>query len=464
MNRNLILKRTLKEKGYKLGKLCGEGGTAEIFSLGKNYILKLFDETLSHSVIMQEYETNVRLYSIDTSLFLRPVELIPIEIPASLNNTTLVRTFGMIIEKGESINTSNFTLPDIVKLATDISQSLRTMHKAGFIHSDITINNILKKAKNYILIDFGVTHQSASSTTRINPLFYGISAYYAPPEALVERNRKFSVRGDIYSLGIVLRQLITKNVEYNANELNETELVELKKRMTKLRPENTAFFSNGHSDSLIRICNIINKCTEYNRENRYFDANELLSDLLELQTDKQSFPRRPQNWHTKITDCSELNDDEYKKCLSLIRDKQYYDAQKILKNRTGNTAYRLMGEIYYLTNDTKQALDSLFKCKNDNASDFIIYTILKDANDERSKNIALCKLKKSSDAAFPPAQFEYGKLLNKNELIIASAKYYLRAYVHLSKLVYDGTIYKDYLYDIKTDKLTNSLEDLIHYS
>lgn len=453
MTKRKALKKALRKNGYRLGNMIGKGGTAEIYSLGKHYVLKLFDETMSHTIIQKEYETNLALYNINSTLFLEPVELLEIFVPAMTNNA-LVKTYGIILERAKPVGTELLTLNEFFTITTDICCCLSEIHKAGYIHSDISLNNILKKDDKHILIDFGVSHRSRG--TRLNPCFYGISDYYVPPEALVHQNRIFSVRGDVYSFGMAMRQLLTNQIDCDIQCLSENELLEYKKNLPELQPDDIKNISSLYKQNFVALCSIVNKCTRFNREERYSNADELLADLKLLQSDKSL----PPLWQTKITFVTELNASEYNECVSLIRSKQYYLALKLLNGKEGDVAYRLKGEIYYLTNEHKQALDVLSKCKNDRIASFLMYMLLINSKDEKRKNTAIYRLKQSCDAGFAPAQFHYGRLMNKAEYIIMSAQYYLEAYTTLSKMVYIGKIDKAYLEDISTDTLTNSLEEL----
>lgn len=130
-----------------------------------------------------------------------------------------------------------FTEKEIVNIAIQVCEGLSFLHQHQIIHRDIKPSNILIDSRRMIyLIDFDAACllNTSNDIPRLGTVGYASPEQYgfAPPDE----------RSDIYALGITLRVLLGKDY-------------------------------NGH------LSNIINKCTEFNPQHRYQNAEELLADL-----------------------------------------------------------------------------------------------------------------------------------------------------------------------------------------
>jgi serine/threonine protein kinase len=96
------------------------------------------------------------------------------------------------------------------KLMKQCLEGLHHIHSNAIIHCDIKEPNLMLKTTNYhdpsvVLIDFGVAQTEGSKRNQI----YGTPGY-VPPE--VWRTKTWDVRGDVFSLGVVMLQMMTDRV------------------------------------------------------------------------------------------------------------------------------------------------------------------------------------------------------------------------------------------------------------
>ena len=104
---------------------------------------------------------------------------------------------------------------DSVLLVAEIAESLQFAHDAGFIHRDIKPANILIDEKGKPLItDFGI----ASTQNDDNASTRGTLPYMAP-EQVANEPQLIDQRADLYSLGVVLYELLTGESPYSARTL-----------------------------------------------------------------------------------------------------------------------------------------------------------------------------------------------------------------------------------------------------
>ncbi len=116
---------------------------------------------------------------------------------------------------------TGLTIPRALFVVKCIADALGYAHARGFIHRDIKPQNILFRDDKYrsaILTDFGIAKATASdisTTLTVVGSFCGSPAYASPEQA---RGLKLDGRSDIYSLGVVLFQMLTGQVPYSADE------------------------------------------------------------------------------------------------------------------------------------------------------------------------------------------------------------------------------------------------------
>ena len=103
------------------------------------------------------------------------------------------------------------TLSVIGKLADAVAYA----HGEGMIHRDIKPANVMfTKAGNPILTDFGIARIMDASGITVSGAFIGTPAYISPEAG---RGEKVDERADIYSLGIVIYEMLTGTVPYDAD-------------------------------------------------------------------------------------------------------------------------------------------------------------------------------------------------------------------------------------------------------
>lgn len=160
------------------------------------------------------------------------------------------------------------------------------------VHNDLHSGNIIRKEREeqYVLIDFGQslnTYQGVKSRSR----FSGAPEYCSPEKLLQE---DISARSDVYSLGVLLYQILAGQVPYPDSGRNLEKTEADRRRECKRRQEETpqpiftlrkeAFESKFPDKEYTRdypseIDKIIDRCLSYDSTQRYKNAKELLEAL-----------------------------------------------------------------------------------------------------------------------------------------------------------------------------------------
>jgi serine/threonine protein kinase len=108
---------------------------------------------------------------------------------------------------------------DVLKLITPIAEALQYAHKQGLIHRDVKSSNILMAQEEWpLLADFSLVKlTNADQTITSDGVILGTPAYIAPEQANGER---VDPRADIYSLGVVMFEMITGRLPFTYDNPN----------------------------------------------------------------------------------------------------------------------------------------------------------------------------------------------------------------------------------------------------
>ena len=159
-------------------------------------------------------------------------------------------------------------LDELVRPMRQVSQALDYAHLQGIIHRDLKPGNImLDEGGNAYLSDFGIARVMGSDLT--GSAIIGTPAYMSPEQA---NGIGIDGRSDIYSLGVVLFELITGREPYQA----ETPMALLLKHLNEPMPP-AREFREGISDA---VEHVLAKSTAKDPDERYSSAREM-SDAFE---------------------------------------------------------------------------------------------------------------------------------------------------------------------------------------
>ncbi|MCK8817814.1 Stk1 family PASTA domain-containing Ser/Thr kinase [Natroniella sulfidigena] len=163
-------------------------------------------------------------------------------------------------------------LEEAVKIAQEVCQALITAHRNNIVHCDIKPHNILLTSEGKAKVtDFGIAQAITSATVVQTESIVGSAHYLSPEQA---KGSKVTMRSDIYSLGIVLYELVTAEVPFKGENSVSVALKHIEQEPTFPQEINPALPQ--------QLADIILKAIAKDPAERYNSAVEMLKDLREV--------------------------------------------------------------------------------------------------------------------------------------------------------------------------------------
>lgn len=252
-----------------IGKI-GAGGMSDVYK-AKDHVLGRF---VAIKVLKQEFSEDVNFV---TKFRTEAQSAAGLEHPNIVNIYDVGSENGMhyiLMEFVEGITLKTYiekkgklTYKEAVSIAIQVGRGIEAAHNKNIVHRDIKPQNIIISTEGKVKVtDFGIARAATSNT--INSDVMG-SVHYSSPEQA--RNGFVDGKSDIYSLGIVMYEMVTGRVPFDGDTTVAVAIQHLQEEM--VAPSAYA------PDLPISLEKIILKCTQKNPDRRYESMGSLLLDL-----------------------------------------------------------------------------------------------------------------------------------------------------------------------------------------
>ncbi len=276
---------------YEIIKTIGEGGMANVYLandtiLDRKVAIKVLRGDLSND---EKFIRRFKREALSVSNLSHPNIVEVYDVGEEEGNYYIVmeyidgKTLKQLLQKRGAL-----TLNEVIDIMSQLTDGLAHAHEAYIIHRDIKPQNIMIEDNGLVKItDFGIAMAiNSTQLTQTNSVMG--SVHYLPPE---QANGKGStVKSDIYSLGILMYELLTGTVPFKGDNAVEIALKHMKEKIPSIRKQNPTIPQS--------IENIILKASAKNPKNRYDTVREMHNDLitaLERTNDKRLVYEYPEN-------------------------------------------------------------------------------------------------------------------------------------------------------------------------
>ncbi len=261
---------------YEIVRLIGEGGMANVYLaydtiLERKVAVKVLRGDLADD---EKFVRRFQREALSASSLSHPNIVEMYDVGEDNGNFYIVmeyidgKTLKQLIKKR-----GHLTVSEAIDIMCQLTDGLAHAHDSYIIHRDIKPQNIMILEDGLVKItDFGVAMAiNASDLTQTNSVMG--SVHYLPPEQAAGKGS--TIKSDIYSLGIVLYEMLAGTMPFRGETAVEIALKHIKDPMPSIRKVNPKVPQT--------IENIILKSTAKNPKNRYNNVRELYQDLKTAQ-------------------------------------------------------------------------------------------------------------------------------------------------------------------------------------
>ena len=284
---------------YRIESLIGVGGMGEVYlardeRLGRKAALKLLPDNLTtDEAQLSRFKNEAR----SASALNHPNILTVYEIGAEGDRQFIATEFIEGVTLRASITRGRMKPHAALEIAVQVASALAAAHEAGVVHRDIKPENIMLRPDGYVkVLDFGIaklTEQRPASDDHTSEttamlqtrpgLVLGTAHYMSPEQA---RGQKVDARTDIWSLGVVLYEMVGGSPPFRGETPSDCIAAILTTEPPPL--------SGVLPDVPLKLESILQKALRKNSDERYQTIKEMLADLRILKSELEADSSLPQ--------------------------------------------------------------------------------------------------------------------------------------------------------------------------
>ncbi len=268
----MIMKGQKINDRYQIIKSIGEGGMANVYLaydtiLDRNVAVKVLRGDLAND---EKFVRRFQREALSASSLSHPNIVEVYDVGEDNGNYYIVMEYiegkhlkQLIKKRGK------LTLSEVIDIMSQVCEGMAVAHDSYIIHRDIKPQNIMILDSGLVKItDFGIAMAlNSTQLTQTNSVMG--SVHYLPPEQASGKGS--TMQSDIYSMGILMYELLTGELPFRGDNAVEIALKQLKEPLPNVA-EKVKDIPNS-------IINILKKSTAKNPKNRYADAREMLKDI-----------------------------------------------------------------------------------------------------------------------------------------------------------------------------------------
>ncbi|GMG97189.1 Stk1 family PASTA domain-containing Ser/Thr kinase [Tepidimicrobium xylanilyticum] len=221
----------------------------------------------------------------------------------------------IIREKGK------FTVDETIDYSIQIAEALEHAHENHIVHRDIKPHNIMVTEDGRVKVtDFGIARAASASTVTNTSNVIGSVHYFSPEQA---RGGYTDEKSDIYSLGIVMYEMITGRVPFEGDSPITVALKHIQEEIIPPREIDNSI--------PLGLENIIMHCVKKSQSDRYATVSDLLSDLKKTKLSGGKLPMEDTNFIEAPT-----------QIIPVVEDKEGKEMKKSKKKKNSDGSLKVV--------------------------------------------------------------------------------------------------------------------------
>jgi len=274
---------------YEIIEELGKGGMGSVY--------KVFDEKIKEKVALKLLKPEIASDEETIERFSNELRF-----ARKISHRSVCRMYDLSEEEGAHYITMEYVPGEDLKrlirkvgqlsagktifIAKQVCEGLAEAHRLGVVHRDLKPQNIMVDEEgNSRIMDFGIARSLKTKGITRAGVMIGTPEYMSPEQAEV---KEVDQRSDIYSLGSILYEMVTGQVPFEG----ETALSIAMKHKSQAPQDPKELNSQMPSD----LSRLILRCMEKDREKRYQNVEEILSELINIEegipTTERVIPKR----------------------------------------------------------------------------------------------------------------------------------------------------------------------------
>lgn len=309
--------KTILNGRYELIRPIGYGGMAEVFLahdqlLDRDVAVKMLrNQFLEDKELLEQFRREAK----SAARLVHPYIINIYDVVSEGNNQYIVMEYVDGVTLKEYMQEHKLSLNAVLEIGVRLADALQHAHSHNIIHCDIKPQNILiDKNMNPKIADFGIAKMVTNQTMVYSKSVMGSVHYISPEQA---SGGKITACSDVYSLGIVLFEMLTGQVPYMGTTAVSVAMMHVEKPIPQLKD-----YMENVPDGLQEI---INKALAKRCEDRYANAGQLRRDLMNLKM--KLFPFSSEDYRQELgavkpsEDCMDKPDDGATMIMKPVRSK-----------------------------------------------------------------------------------------------------------------------------------------------
>ena len=320
----MIIKGLKINDRYQIVRTIGEGGMANVYLardliLNRDVAVKILRGDLADD---EKFVRRFQREAINASSLSHPNIVEMYDVGEDDGKYYIVmeyvegKTLKSLIKKRGAL-----TLPEVIDIMLQLTSAIACAHDSNIIHRDIKPQNVLIKEDGIVKItDFGIAMAlNSNELTQTNTVMG--SVHYLPPEQA--NGRGATVKSDIYSLGIVMYELLTGEIPFKGDNAVEIAIKQMKNQIPSVCSINDQIPQS--------VENIILKACAKNPKNRYNNVLEMYKDIETCLDEDRANEKRHVYSHSETEDLEETKE------LKNIKELTSTELDEIEKNEDKNS-------------------------------------------------------------------------------------------------------------------------------